>query len=226
LGGWHVPLNGQISIMGGTVTASANLDVMMPPTVVNTPGTAMSYGLTPGNVYQIAIFHAERQKEGSSFKLTLGGFNMTPSDCRTNCGDAMVGPGEECDDGTNAGGYNMCAPGCVFGPRCGDGVKAEEYGEACDDGDTGNTGAYGGCGPDCQPGPRCGDAIVQVESGEACDDGDGNNVGNYGGCAAGCVIGPHCGDNLVQVGFEECDDANDMDKDGCSNCKFDVPVTT
>jgi fibro-slime domain-containing protein len=227
LGAWHVPLNGTITINGATVNTTANLDVLTPtPTVVNNPGTAQDYGMTPGNVYQIAVFHAERQKEGSSFKLTLGGFNMTPSDCRTNCGDGMVGPGEDCDDGTNAGGYNMCAPGCVFGPRCGDGVPAADFGEACDDGETGNLGAYGGCGPDCQPGPRCGDAIVQVEAGEVCDDGDAGNVGNYGGCAPGCVIGPHCGDNLVQVGFEECDDANDVNKDGCSNCKFDVPVTT
>jgi cysteine-rich repeat protein len=86
----------------------------------------------------------------------------------------------------------------------------------------GNLGAWGGCGPDCQPGPRCGDAIVQLEH-EACD--DGMNVGAYGGCAPGCVIGPHCGDTLVQAGFEECDDGNDAVKDGCSNCKFDIPVT-
>jgi cysteine-rich repeat protein len=51
------------------------------------------------------------------------------------------------------------------------------------------------------------------------------NVGAYGGCAPGCVIGPHCGDTLVQAGFEECDDGNDAVKDGCSNCKFDIPVT-
>jgi cysteine-rich repeat protein len=47
----------------------------------------------------------------------------------------------------------------------------------------------------------------------------------YGGCALGCVIGPHCGDLLIQVGFEECDDGNETNKDGCSNCKFDIPVT-
>jgi fibro-slime domain-containing protein len=222
LGTWHVPLNGNLNIANGMVTTTTNLDVMMPPTVVTDTGTAASFGMTPGNVYMISVFHAERQREGSSFKLTLAGFNMTPSDCRTNCGDAMVGPGEECDDGTNAGGYNMCAPGCLFGPRCGDAVSAPDFGETCDDGDTGNLGAYGGCGPDCQPGPRCGDAIVQAEH-EACD--DGMNLGAYGGCAPGCVIGPHCGDLLVQLGFEECDDGNETSKDGCSNCKFDIPVT-
>jgi len=228
LGAWHVPLDGTLDIAGNTITATSTTAVppnVTAPVIDTVNGTAATYGMEPGNVYQIAVFHAERQKEGSSFKLTLAGFNMTPSDCRTNCGDAMVGPGEECDDGTNAGGYNMCAPGCVFGPRCGDGVSAAEFGETCDDGDTGNVGMYGGCGADCQPGPRCGDAIVQTEH-EACDDGDALNIGNYGGCAPGCVIGPHCGDSLVQIGFEECDDGNDTGKDGCSNCKFDVPVTT
>lgn len=225
LGSWHIPLDGRLNIAGGTITATSTVQAppnVMVPVVETVTGTAASFGMTPGNVYQIAVFHAERQREGSSFKLTLAGFNMNPSDCRTNCGDGMVGPGEECDDGTNAGGYNMCAPGCLFGPRCGDGVSAPDFGETCDDGDVGNLGAYGGCGPDCQPGPRCGDAIVQPEH-EACD--DGMNLGMYGGCAPGCVIGPHCGDLLVQVGFEECDDGNTVSKDGCSNCKFDVPVT-
>jgi fibro-slime domain-containing protein len=225
LGSWHIPLDGTLSIAGGTITATSTTAAppnVMVPVVETVTGTAASFGMTPGNVYMISVFHAERQREGSSFKLTLGGFNMTPSDCRTNCGDAMVGPGEECDDGTNAGGYNMCAPGCLFGPRCGDAVSAPDFGETCDDGDVGNLGTYGGCGPDCKPGPHCGDAIVQVEH-EACD--DGMNVGMYGGCAPGCVIGPHCGDALIQIGFEDCDDGNDVNKDGCSNCKFDVPVT-
>jgi fibro-slime domain-containing protein len=225
LGSWHIPLDGTLEIAGATINATSTVAAppnVTAPVVETVTGTAASFGMTPGNVYMISVFHAERQREGSSFKLTLGGFNMTPSDCRTNCGDAMVGPGEECDDGTNVGGYNMCAPGCLFGPRCGDAVSAPDFGEACDDGDVGNIGAYGGCGPDCQPGPRCGDAIVQTEH-EACD--DGANVGMYGGCAPGCVIGPHCGDLLVQVGFEACDDGNQTSLDGCTNCKFDIPVT-
>jgi fibro-slime domain-containing protein len=225
LGSWHIPLDGTLDIAAGTITATSTVQAppnVMVPVVETITGTAASFGMTPGNVYMISVFHAERQREGSSFKLTLAGFNMNPSDCRTNCGDAMVGPGEECDDGTNAGGYNMCAPGCLFGPRCGDAVSAPDFGETCDDGDTGNLGTYGGCGPDCQPGPHCGDAIVQMPQ-EACD--DGMNLGSYGGCATGCVIGPHCGDLLVQIGFEECDDGNVVNKDGCSNCKFDVPVT-
>jgi fibro-slime domain-containing protein len=231
LGGWHVPLNGTLTINAGNVNAVSQVTVNddgTTKTQTMKKGTAASFGLTDGNVYQIQIFHAERQVEGSSFKLTLAGFNMTPSDCVTDCGDGMVGPGEECDDGHNTGAYNQCGPGCVLGPRCGDGVVQKEDGEVCDDGV--NAGTYGGCGPDCQPGPHCGDGVVQKDQGEVCD--DGMNVGNYGGCAPGCVLGPYCGDGSIAVSidpstgkpYEECDDGNMTSGDGCSNCKVDVVV--
>ncbi|HTQ02806.1 MAG TPA: DUF4215 domain-containing protein [Polyangiaceae bacterium] len=223
MGGWHVPLNGTLTINGATINASAQTmadDNGVGPSV-NKPGTATTYGLADGNVYQVQIFNAEREVQGSTFKLTLAGFNMRPSDCVTDCGDGMVSGTEECDDGINKGGYNQCAPGCVFGPRCGDGVVQTEYGEVCDDGV--NAGNYGGCGPDCQPGPRCGDGIVQTQDGEVCD--DGMNTGAYGGCGPNCQPGPHCGDGIVDVPYEQCDDGNDVSGDGCSNCKIDVPVT-
>ena len=68
------------------------------------------------------MFQAERQTIGSSYRLTLSGFNAAPSDCRPVCGDGILGIGEECDDGMNAGGYGQCAPGCKLGEYCGDGV--------------------------------------------------------------------------------------------------------
>jgi fibro-slime domain-containing protein len=230
MGGWHVPTNGTLTIDSGAIAVrtQTNADDMGVGPVTMKNGTAMQYGLTDGNVYQIQIFHAERQTEGSSFRLTLAGFNMTPSDCVTDCGDGMVGPGEECDDGMNVGAYNGCGAGCLFGPRCGDNVVQSAEGEVCDEGPN-NTGAYGGCGPDCQPGPRCGDGVVT--DGEQCD--DTANMGAYGGCAPGCVIGPHCGDGSIAVSvdpmtnapYEQCDDGNSTSNDGCSNCKLDVAVT-
>jgi fibro-slime domain-containing protein len=111
LGGPHVPTN-------GSVTVSA--------------ATAPQFGLTANNVYEVRVFHAERKVEGSSFRLTLSGFNTSPSDCTPICGDGIVTAGEECDDGMNDGGYEECAAGCVLGPRCGDNLKQE--GEDCDDG--------------------------------------------------------------------------------------------
>jgi len=230
MGGWHVPTNGRLTINGATINVTAELNADDTGKATKTApaknGTATTYGLMPGNVYQIQVFHAERQVEGSSFRLTLAGFNQAPSDCVTDCGDGMVGPGEECDDGMNLGGYNQCGSGCVVGPRCGDGVKQDEW-ETCDDGV--NDGSYGGCSPDCQPGPRCGDGIVNGD--EACD--DGAAAGAYGGCDMNCQIGPHCGDGLVAVSldpvtmfpYEQCDDGNDATHDGCSNCKVDVIPT-
>jgi fibro-slime domain-containing protein len=112
LGGPHVP-------SPGSVTISA--------------ASAGRFALTDGNVYEIRVFHAERKVEGSSFKLTLSGFESGRSECTPICGDGIVTLGEECDDGTNDGGYEECAPGCVLGPSCGDGIMqdGEDCGSSC-----------------------------------------------------------------------------------------------
>ena len=114
LGGIHVP-------MDGSVTINAQ--------------SAARFGLTPGNVYKIVVFQAERKKYGSSFRLTLSGFEATPSECTAVCGDGILSFGEECDDGTNDGGYGECAAGCKLGGFCGDGVVEEP--EHCDGGPMG-----------------------------------------------------------------------------------------
>jgi fibro-slime domain-containing protein len=112
LGGIHAPVS-------GSVTFGA--------------GAAADFGLQDGQVYEVAVFQAERQTTGSSYKLTLSGFSSAPSECSPICGDGIVSIGEECDDGVNAGGYGKCGPGCKLGAYCGDGVvQAPE--EDCDDG--------------------------------------------------------------------------------------------
>jgi fibro-slime domain-containing protein len=63
LGGVHTPVTGSISI---DATLAANL------------------GLSDGNVYEVAVFQAERQSTSSTFKITLGGFNTSPSVCTRN----------------------------------------------------------------------------------------------------------------------------------------------
>jgi len=113
LGGVHQPVDGSVSI---------------------STATAGTYGLTDGHVYKLNIFHAERKKESSSFRLTLAGFNAASTDCTPVCGDAVVSAGEECDDGKNDGGYGECGPGCKLGEFCGDGMKQGT--EDCDDGNT------------------------------------------------------------------------------------------
>ncbi len=111
LGGLHPPLDGSVTIDSSS---------------------AATFGLEDGQVYKIVVFHAERKIEGSSFKLTLQGFNSGRSECIPVCGDGIVGLGEQCDDGVNDGGYGECAEGCKLGSYCGDGVVDE--GEDCDDG--------------------------------------------------------------------------------------------
>lgn len=91
LGGVHVP-----------ETGSVTLD----------PGNARRFGLQDGKVYEIRVFHAERKKEGSSFKLTLAGFNMQRSECRPVCGDGEVQLGEDCDDGNREDG-DECPSDCL-----------------------------------------------------------------------------------------------------------------
>jgi fibro-slime domain-containing protein len=121
LGGIHVPEDGTVTINQAAAT---------------------KYGLTPGNVYSLSVFQAERRMEGSSFRLTLSGFEHAPSDCHAKCGDGIVSFGEECDDGVNDGGYGECSATCTLGEFCGDGVVSGP--EQCDTGAV-STGGCAGC---------------------------------------------------------------------------------
>ena len=109
------------------------------------------------------------------------------------CGNGVLDPGEDCDDGSFNGRYGFCGNDCTDGTRfyCGDGAVAG--GESCDCGD-GNSGlTFGGgactlangayadnpansCAWDCSgPAAFCGDGVI--EAGEQCD----SNVDTYGG---------------------------------------------
>ena len=120
------------------------------------------------------------------------------------CGDAVVDPGEECDDG-DFDDTDACTTSCEFA-RCGDGLLWNGV-EECDDGDAFNTN---GCTNVCKH-ARCGDGYVQP--GEACDDA---NTIDDDACTNDCAL-PNCGDGVVQTG-EECDDGNDIDTDACISC--------
>ena len=121
LGGIHVPMDGSVTIDGTT--------------------GPRDFGLEDGKVYKIVVFQAERKRYGSTFKLTLSGFEATPSDCSAVCGDGILSFGEECDDGVNDGGYGECDKGCKLGPFCGDGIVQEP--EQCDKGPGGGPGCPG-----------------------------------------------------------------------------------
>lgn len=124
LGGLHVPIEGSV-------------------TLNSTTNTNLGLGLADGNVYPIRVFHAERKTTGSSFLLTLAGFDVSRSECLPECGDGIVAGSEECDDGVNDGGYNECQPGCVLGGYCGDGIRQEN--EQCDDNEPDAPDGCSGC---------------------------------------------------------------------------------
>ena len=182
-------------------------------------GTSYPLGITVGNVYEIALFHAERQTAASNFHLSLTGFVDKKSSCKSVCGDGVVTPDEECDNGEDNGvsSYNGCSAQCKRGAFCGDG-HVDTPDEDCDD--SVNISQYGGCAPGCKAGPICGDGVVQSQF-EECD--DGMLAGDYNGCSPGCVLGPRCGDGDEQPDDgETCDDGNRKNLDGCSaNCKIE-----
>ena len=132
LGGIHIPVNGSVTFGAGART---------------------NFGLTNGQVYEVAVFQAERQTNGSTYRLTLSGFNAAPSQCTPTCGDGIVSIGEECDDGKNknTGGYGGCTADCKLGPYCGDGIVDPDH-EDCDDG--GNAGKIVLEGSACPSGCR------------------------------------------------------------------------
>ncbi|WP_395827963.1 DUF4215 domain-containing protein [Archangium violaceum] len=125
LGGVHGPMTGSISLAQ----------------------KAAELGLLPGRIYEAVVFQAERHTTGSSYKLTLNNFSTRRTECQSNCGNGIIDAGEQCDDGVNDGGYGQCAPGCVLGARCGDGIVQTGNGEQCDDG---NTTSHDGCSATCK----------------------------------------------------------------------------
>lgn len=154
----------------------------------------------------------------------------------TVCGDWIVRPGEQCDDGNTVDG-DGCDGNCSLS-TCGNGRKTAR--EQCDDGnlldgdgcdgnctlsqcgnsivadneqcDDGNNESGDGCDANCTP-TGCGNAIVTA--GEACDDG---NDQSGDGCDRNCAQSS-CGNGALQAG-EQCDDGNAIDGDGCdSGCK-------
>lgn len=187
--------------------------------VLNT-AKATTLGLVDKHVYEIALFHAERQDSGSNFKLTLRGFEKRTSKCASVCGDGIQTRDEQCDLGTTppgpvnssgAAAYGGCSSTCTLGAYCGDAISQNPP-ETCDDGvnltSWTPTAASLACGPSCTKPAYCGDGQIQSAFGERCDNGaaNTNDANAYGSCTLACKPGPRCGDKLVQAAAgEQCD---------------------
>ena len=119
------------------------------------------------------------------------------------CGNGVVEPPEECDDGEDADLSDECLPGCKAAV-CGDGFRHVGV-EACDDGSANSD--TGLCKSGCLK-QTCGDGFTGP--GEACDDG---NAINDDLCSNACAP-PGCGDAMIG-GTEQCDDGNIDATDDC-----------
>ena len=124
-----------------------------------------------------------------------------------SCGDGILDPGEECDQGLLNADEALCKSDCT-NQRCGDGFIGP--GEDCEDGNEDDDDACVACSS-----AACGDGHVQAGV-EACDDG---NIDETDACLSSCAIAS-CGDGHVQIGVEDCDDGNGSQTDAClSNCQ-------
>ena len=107
------------------------------------------------------------------------------------CGNNIVEPGEECDDG-NFVSWDGCSDICKFEAAiCGNGIT--EAWEECDDGNTNN---WDGCSNICKN-----------------EGGSGSSGG--GGWGWGSFIWAVCGNWVIEQN-EQCDDWNKTSGDGCS----------
>jgi cysteine-rich repeat protein len=165
------------------------------------------------------------------------------------CGDGVVDPGEQCDDGNTLDG-DCCSSTCTFDPdgsSCTDGQFCNGE-ETCD----GAGSCQAGLPVDCSDGVGCtddacdedADACVNAPNDANCPDdgmfcsglefcdavsdcsstGDPCPLGTV--CSEGsdtCDAVAACGNGILESG-EECDDGNTLDGDCCSSQCFFEPV--
>lgn len=152
LGGLHGSQSGYFELdandgMDDTADGSASV-------VSNGVASSVDLGLQVGGVYEVALFHAERNQCGSHFAVTMKDFNRPKSECVSECGDGVVASDEVCDDGEdeNTGEYGKCGSDCVSrGAYCGDGNVDTDDGEECDDGNRLNGDT---CNVNCRKGSK------------------------------------------------------------------------
>jgi fibro-slime domain-containing protein len=111
LGGIHIAVIGSLVIDtngNSTTTVTPTYPLSATPASVK---QAAALGLQDGNLYEIAVFQAERQSNASSLQVTFPAFNTGPSECVPTCGDGVTVADEECDCGNGKVPVPASCPG-------------------------------------------------------------------------------------------------------------------
>lgn len=158
------------------------------PTTSDTSASATDPGTTVSSEPPLttSVDTEDLTDTGVASETTLATDPVPPS-----CGDGVLDPGEECDDGDGVDG-DECTNKCTLA-ECGDGIVHDGQ-EECD---AGGVDADPLCNPACQL-AECGDGFIQPP--EQCDD---TNADEFDGCTGDCQLS--CGDGVFDPGREECD---------------------
>lgn len=204
-----------------------------------------TFGLYKGGIYDLKVFHAERGRTASNFKLTLTGFVVPQTGTpKASCGDGFVVGTEECDykcsEAEKKLGCTDAALNAFMGCKnckldssnkdktCGNGRL--DKGETCDTGhlckNSANKVYCDRFGIEYTPNAKCDEATCQLSGAncgnnkldgeEECDGTAGLKNGEY--CTQNCTKSV-CGDGLVDTRTgEECDLGKNNKDDGSTGC--------
>jgi cysteine-rich repeat protein len=177
----------QVSLGAAPPEAGAALDGALPPNVDAGPALSRPVVLPDG-----------ASVAGGEFSVTL-------------CGNGMLDPGEECDEGARNSNTEpgACRLSCAH-PKCGDGVQ--DANETCDNGAANSDGEPNACRSACSS-AACGDGVVDPP--EECDTGPARSDTEASACRSNCRAA-RCGDGIRDL-REGCDDGNQNESDNCNN---------
>ena len=188
---------------GGSSTSLSDPSTMTPP-----PASSSSDASTSTSSPTSTDASTSTGTTGEPTSTTTAGSETSASESGTSappiCGDEIVDPGEECDEGPANSDDAACTASCKLA-ICGDGLLGPA--EGCDDGNTDNDDT---CSNECKL-ASCGDGVMQ--QGELCDDG---NADETDACLANCAPAS-CGDGNVHAGVELCDDGDADDANACTS---------
>lgn len=199
-------------------------------------------GLYQNGIYDIKMFHAERNMGSSFFNLQLAGFlNVGKAQCASTCGDGITAADEQCDIKGHVDDDYAKFKGCVQCKKtavCGNGVL--EPGEACDPGhmckdvSSALCAEFGitykkddACNEATCKYDSCGDGTLNAWEQCDCKDGKCQFAAGYDVATAHCLSEvckvATCGDGIVSAELgEECDngDANGDNAECSKTCKL------